>query len=132
MKDQLKNFFFSLNFFLLRVTGKKLQPVEHLNIFNQKNGDISGSSGQNFYRFFLSDSTSKNTSKKSNQNKIGSTPTQKGSFARDYLKSTIENLNFLSVYLITSQISGNVPPHRGRYLPPKRGESFGDIFKKIG
>ena len=74
MKDQLKNFFFSLNFFSLRVTGKKLQPVEHLNIFNQKNGDISGSSGQNFYRFFLSDSTSKNTSKKFGEKKFDPRP----------------------------------------------------------
>ena len=33
---------------------------------NQKNGDISAPDSQNFYRFFLSNSTSKNTSNKSN------------------------------------------------------------------
>ena len=43
---------------------------------NQKNGDISVPDGQNFYRFFLSDSTSKNTSKKIGQKKIWLTPTQ--------------------------------------------------------
>ena len=31
---------------------------------NQKNGDISAPDGQNFNRFFLSDSAFKNTSKK--------------------------------------------------------------------
>ena len=183
MKDQLKNFFFSLNFFSLRVTGKKIQPFENsdfqtrfsrdwdifgkngyvrwirlkkffkmskscffqkkwpnglnlrvsrspnswwreLNFFqnffktqwkdryfvqkkmtnkslkiirvylvpryaakflkpylgceNQKNGDISGSSGQNFYRFFLSCFSSKNTSFKKKEKKIQPTPTQPG------------------------------------------------------
>ena len=42
---------------------------------NQKNGDISGSSGQNLNRFFLSDSTSKNISKKVGDIKFRHTPT---------------------------------------------------------
>ena len=46
--------------------GLVIQMIQLVVQINQKNGDISGSSGQNFYRFFLSDSTSKNTSNKSN------------------------------------------------------------------
>ena len=43
---------------------------------NQKNGDFSAPDGQNFNRFFLSDSTSKNTSKKVGDKKFWHTPTQ--------------------------------------------------------
>ena len=46
--------------------GLVIQMIQLVVQINQKNGDISGSSGQNFYRFFLSNSTSKNTSNKSN------------------------------------------------------------------
>ena len=41
---------------------------------NQKNGDISAPDGQNFNRFFLSDSTSKNTSKKFGEKKFDPRP----------------------------------------------------------
>ena len=43
---------------------------------NQKNGEISAPDGQNLYRFFLSDSTSKNTSKKVGEKIFWYTPTQ--------------------------------------------------------
>ena len=51
---------------------------QYLGCKNQKNGDISGSSGQNFSRFFLSCFSSKNTSFKKNEKKIQPTPTQPG------------------------------------------------------
>ena len=47
MKDQLKNFFFSLNFFLLRVTGKKIQPFENFDFQTRfsRDWDIFGKNG---------------------------------------------------------------------------------------
>ena len=47
MKDQLKNFFFSLNFFLLRVTGKKIQPFENSDFQTRfsRDWDIFGKNG---------------------------------------------------------------------------------------
>ena len=49
-----------------------------MNILGQKNWDISSSSGQNFYRIFLSYFLSKNTPFKKNEKKIQLTPTQPG------------------------------------------------------
>ena len=47
VKDQLKNFFFSLNFFLLRVTGKKIQPFENSDFQTRfsRDWDIFGKNG---------------------------------------------------------------------------------------
>ena len=61
---------------------------------NQKNGDISVPDGQNFYRFFLSDSTSKNTSKKIGQKKFFT-----------YAHAKIRDLRFLTRVGIYTRIS---------------------------
>ena len=92
-----------------------------MNIFNQKNGDISSSSGQNFYRILHQKIRLKKVTRKNAH--------AKGQFRQRLSK--IDCLNFLSVYFTHSLIFSIVPPHRGRYLPPKRGESFGDIFSSI-
>ena len=83
---------------------------------NQKNGDISVPDGQNFYRFFLSDSTSKNTPKKIGQKKIWLTPTQ-------FFDVKGQNTGSHNVHLLEKPIIDRIKP-KGVLESPKIGGNF--------